>query len=660
MPSTDALWSPSESRKATSQLSAFAQFAAHRLGKSFPDYPTLHDFSVTDIERFWGLAAEFLAIRWEQKPERALILPEAGRMLGAKWFPGGTLSYAGNMLSDADDQSIKIISIIEGRERAIEWTGGAIYKAVASCAAQLSRLGVRAGDRVAAVLPNTAEAIIAMLASNAIGAVWASCSPDFGQEGILDRFGQIEPKVLLVTVSYIYNGKLIDCRPTVSAIVQKLPSLYKTIAIDPIDSGFTLDEAESWDEFLQGGTGAEKTFKPLATTFDHPLYILFSSGTTGKPKCIVHSVGGSLLQHKKELLLHSDVGADSRLLFFTTCGWMMWNWMASALSTGASLVLFEGSITRDHCNVLWRAVQDFGVSCFGTSAKFIATCMKEGVEPARDFDLAKLKTLLSTGSPLLPEHFSWVYSHVKKDLHLASISGGTDIVSCFMLGNPWSPVYSGEIQAPGLGMAVECWDDEGHALRNAKGELVCVKPFPAMPIGFWQDDAERSKYRESYFNYFPHQEVWRHGDFIDINDHLGITVFGRSDATLNPGGVRIGTAEIYRQVEQIDAVLDSLAVSHDRSGDAEMLLFVKLKEGSPLSPQLDMDIRQSLRRNLSPRHVPAMIFQVRDIPYTRSGKKLELVVTRILQRRALDNQTAIANPECLAEYQSIAEELWRG
>lgn len=661
MPSTKALWSPSEARKANSHLSAFGQFVEQELDRSFTDYPSLHDFSVTDIERFWGLAAEFLALRWERKAERALILPEGGGMLGAQWFPGGTLSYASNMLSDPDDQTIKIISIIEGRETAIEWTGAAIYRAVASCAAQLSHLGVRVGDRVAGVLPNTAEAIIAMLASNAIGAVWASCSPDFGQEGILDRFGQIEPKVLFVTASYIYNGKLIDCRPIVSAIVAKLPSLLKTVAVDPIGSGCRLDEAEPWDEFLKGGEGeaAGKNFKPLATAFDHPLYILFSSGTTGQPKCIVHSVGGSLLQHKKELLLHSDIGADSRLLYFTTCGWMMWNWMASALSTGASLVLFEGSITRDHCKVLWRAVSDYGVSCFGTSAKFIATSIKEGVEPARDFDLSRLKTLLSTGSPLLPEHFSWVYSQVKTDLHLASISGGTDIVSCFMLGNPWSPVFSGEIQGPGLGMAVECWDDEGRALRNAKGELVCVKPFPAMPIGFWQDDAERTKYRESYFNYFPRREVWRHGDFIEINDHLGITVFGRSDATLNPGGVRIGTAEIYRQIEQIDTVLDSLAVSFEKSGDAEMLLFVKLKEGSRLGPELDKEIRTSLRKNLSPRHVPAMIFQVRDIPYTRSGKKLELAVTRILQRRALDNQTAIANPECLEEYQSIAEGLWR-
>ncbi|RYZ66463.1 MAG: acetoacetate--CoA ligase, partial [Proteobacteria bacterium] len=454
----------------------------------------------------------------------------------------------------------------------------------------------------------------------------------------------------------IYNGKTIDCRPTVKAVLAKLPSVVRCVAVDPLHILENLPETLSWEEFLNATAGAESNFEPLATPFDHPLYILFSSGTTGRPKCIVHSVGGSLLQHKKELMLHSNVGPGSRLLYFTTCGWMMWNWMASALSTGATVVLFEGSITRDDCKVLWQTVADLNISCFGTSAKFLATSIKEGVNPIRDFDLSSLETLLSTGSPLLPEHFSWVYSHVKKDLHLASISGGTDIVSCFMLGNPWSPVYSGEIQGPGLGMAVECWDDRGRSILGEKGELVCTEPFPAMPIGFW-GDKDGEKYRDSYFTYFPEREVWRHGDFIEINEHLGITVFGRSDATLNPGGVRIGTAEIYRQVEQIESVLDSLAVSHDKGGDAEMLLFVKLKDGVQLNSDLEKEIKTSLRKNLSPRHVPAAIYQIRDIPYTRSGKKLELAVTRILHGRPLDNQTAIANPECLAEYERIAATL---
>ncbi|RYZ60037.1 MAG: acetoacetate--CoA ligase [Proteobacteria bacterium] len=657
MQSSKPLWIPGETRKELSQMTQFARFLEEKTGLSFADFPALHHWSVSRVDQFWGFAAEFLGIRWENFPDSSVTLPPEGKMLGARWFPGGTLSYAANMLSDLNDKTIKIISLIEGCDEPVQWTGGDLYRAVARCAKELLKLGIKPGDRVAGVLPNTAEAIIAMLGANAIGAVWSSCSPDFGQEGILDRFGQIEPKVLFVTTSYLYNGKTIDCRPTIAAIMAKLPTVLKTVAIDPIHSRIAVPGTISWTDFLAAGTGAEDNFKPLATPFEHPLYILFSSGTTGKPKCIVHSVGGSLLQHKKELMLHSGISEGSRLLYFTTCGWMMWNWMASALSTGASIVLFEGSITRDHCNVLWAALDEHRVSCFGTSAKFIATSIKEGVEPARDFDLSALETLLSTGSPLLPEHFSWVYGRVKEDLHLASISGGTDIVSCFMLGNPWSPVYSGEIQGPGLGMAVECWDEAGQSLRNEKGELVCVKPFPAMPIGFWQDDAKRSKYRDSYFTYFPEKEVWRHGDFIEINDHLGITVFGRSDATLNPGGVRIGTAEIYRQVEQSPSVLDSLAVSFERSGDAEMLLFVKLKEGVRMSPELDKEIRTSLRSNLSPRHVPALIFPVSDIPYTRSGKKLELAVTRILQKMPIDNQTAIANPECLAEYQMIAEDI---
>lgn len=655
MSSTIPLWTPSEGRKAASHLTRFAHFLETKGEAAYSDYPALHAWSALETEKFWRYASEFLGIIWDKVPTFALENKAAG-MMGTHWFPDATLSYAANMLTHLDDDSIKIISIIEGLEGEVRYTGGAIYQAVARGAAHLTRLGVKAGDRVAGVLPNTAEAIIAMLSANAIGAIWSSCSPDFGQDGILDRFGQISPKVLFVTTSYIYNGKTIDCRATIAQVLTKLPSVTKCVAVDPIRSGLTVEGALSWDDFLEATRGAEQVFKPLATPFDHPLYILFSSGTTGQPKCIVHSVGGSLIQHKKELLLHSDIGPGSRLLYFTTCGWMMWNWMASALSTGASLVLFEGSITRDACTILWRTASEQKVTSFGTSAKFIATSIKENVHPARDFDWGELRSILSTGSPLLPEHFSWVYAEVKKDLHLASISGGTDIVSCFMLGNPWSPVYSGEIQGPGLGMAVECWDDEGRSLRNEKGELVCTKPFPAMPIGFW-NDPERLKYKDSYFTYFPKVEVWRHGDFIEINDHLGITVFGRSDATLNPGGVRIGTAEIYRQVEQIGAVVDSLAVSHSREGDAEMLLFVKLKEGINLSPELDNEIRISLRKNLSPRHVPAAIYQVRDIPYTRSGKKLELAVTRILQDRDLDNQTAIANPECLSDFRTIAARL---
>ncbi|RZA18809.1 MAG: acetoacetate--CoA ligase [Proteobacteria bacterium] len=659
MPSQTPLWTPSNSRKSSAALSRFAQYLGehHAFESPLHDFASLHSFSVNNLQTFWSAAAQFLEVKWITPPSKSYSAPPSGKMIGANWFAGSTLSYADNMLSSKTDETVRIISIIEGLDNPVRYTGGEIYRSVARLAAHLRSIGIKPLDTVAGVMTNSVEAIIAMLATNAIGAIWSSSSPDFGEEGIVDRFGQILPKVLFVTGSYQYNGKTIDCRSTIQAVLRKLPSVKACIAIDPLQAEESIENTQRWSDVLNAHQGAEDHFQPLPTRFDHPLYILYSSGTTGKPKCIVHTVGGSLIQHKKELILHSDIGPDSRLLYFTTCGWMMWNWMASGLSTGAKLVLFEGSIMREDAKILWRTVAEEKVTCFGTSAKFIATSMKEHVEPSRDFDLSHLETILSTGSPLLPEHFSWIYSHVKEDLHLASISGGTDIVSCFMLGNPWSPVYSGEIQGPGLGMAVECWSEDGKSLIGEKGELVCTKPFPAMPLGFWNDDEGKSKYKESYFSYFPSTEVWRHGDFIEINEHLGITVFGRSDATLNPGGVRIGTAEIYRQVEDLSAVADSLAVSHDRAGDAEMLLFVKLKAGEILSPELDKTIRTTLRKNLSPRHVPAAIYQVQDIPYTRSGKKLELAVTRILSGRSLDNQTAIANPECLDEYRRIAEKV---
>ncbi|MES2744332.1 MAG: acetoacetate--CoA ligase, partial [Bdellovibrionota bacterium] len=656
MPSQIPLWTPTYARKSSAALSRFAHYLGEHYETHIPlhDYASLHQFSVNDLEKFWSAASEFLEIKWVTPPSKSYTPPPAGKMVGANWFAGSTLSYADNMVSSKTDETVRIISIIEGLDNPVRYTGGEIYRSVARLAAHLRSIGIKPLDTVAGVMTNSVEAIIAMLATNAIGAIWSSSSPDFGEDGIVDRFGQILPKVLFVTGSYQYNGKTIDCRSTIHAVLRKLPSVQECIAIDPLQTQQSIENTKRWSDVLRANEGAEDSFQPLPTSFDHPLYILYSSGTTGKPKCIVHTVGGSLIQHKKELVLHSDIGPQSRLLYFTTCGWMMWNWMASGLSTGATLVLFEGSIMREDAKILWRTVAEEKVTCFGTSAKFIATSMKELVEPSRDFDLSELKSILSTGSPLLPEHFSWIYHHVKEDIHLASISGGTDIVSCFMLGNPWSPVYSGEIQGPGLGMAVECWSDEGKALVGEKGELVCIRPFPAMPLGFWHDDESKSKYKESYFTYFPRAEVWRHGDFIEINEHLGVTVFGRSDATLNPGGVRIGTAEIYRQVEDLSAVADSLAVSHDRAGDAEMLLFVKLKAGEILGPELDKTIRTTLRKNLSPRHVPAAIYQVQDIPYTRSGKKLELAVTRILQGRSLDNQTAIANPECLDEYRRIA------
>lgn len=610
----------------------------------------MHAWSVNKPEAFWGAAADFLKIDWQNPPSQVYESPaDSTKMLGGQWFPDGRLNFAENLLKNPKDENVRIISIIEGRQDSLYFTGKDIYRDVSRFAHKLLQFGVKKGDRVAAVVPNTIEAIIGLLASSAIGAIWSSCSPDFGDQGILDRFQQIEPKVLILTTSYMYNGKLCDCQETALLVRNQLPSVQLSVSVDPLATGALIPDTVAWQEMIAPSHSDADYLPKYAGAFDDPLYILFSSGTTGKPKCIVHSVGGALLQQKKELVLHSDLSAGKRLLYFSTCGWMMWNWMVTGLSAGVDLVLFEGSITRNDCRVLWEAVETHKVNCFGTSAKFIATSIKAGVDPKKIGVFSALETVLSTGSPLLPEHFSWIYQQLKSNVHLASISGGTDIVSCFMLGNPWSPVYSGEIQGPGLGMAVECWNDAGTRVFEEKGELVCTKAFPAMPIGFWHDDG--SKYFESYFAHFSPREVWRHGDYISMNLDLGITVFGRSDATLNPGGVRIGTAEIYRQVEQNPFIVDSLAVSRDVAGDAEMVLFVKLQPGQRLDADLEISLKRQLRTQLSPRHVPAAIFQVEDIPYTRSGKKLEIAVTRILHRQNLENITAIANPECLPEYE---------
>lgn len=646
-----AIWKADQDRWQKSYLHGFKELVASRCGHCFENYQELHRWSIEDPGLFWQYAAEFLAIRWTREPIEAYRAPPPGHMIGAQWFPGGLLSWTENLLPR--DEGIKIISIIEGRDEPILYTGPQLREAVARLATYLKRAGVDSGDRVAGILPNTAEAVIGMLATASLGAIWTSCSPDFGLAGIVDRFGQVEPKVLIATRSYSYNGKVFDCRSTARDARKALSSIELSLMIDPLEEGDVDESWIAWDKALREGEHAS-SWTPLSTSFDHPLYILYSSGTTGKPKCIVHSVGGTLLQHKKELMLHCNLGPDKRLLYFTTCGWMMWNWMVSALSTGAGLVLFEGSVTRENHSVLWRAVAEHKVNCFGTSPRFLASCQQAGMEPAQKFELAALETILSTGSPLLPEQYSWVYTHAHKNVHLASISGGTDIISCFMLGNPWSEVRAGEIQGAGLGMAVDCWSETGETLRGEKGELVCTKPFPSMPLGFWRDDGQ--KYLDTYFSYYPGRQVWRHGDFIEITEHGSIIVYGRSDATLNPGGVRIGTAEIYRQVEAFPEIQDSLAISRERAGDAEVLLFIKMQpdsEGKVDAAELQQRIKLRLRQQLSPRHVPAAIYTVADIPYTRSGKKLELAVTRIFHGQSLDNLSAIANPESLDIYRQL-------
>lgn len=656
------LWEPSLQRRERSHMKAFWLAAESRTGRKFSNYQDLHRWSVTDLDGFWGEAAAFLKVRWQNSPRQTFIPPPAGKMRGGQWFPGATLNYAQNLLTDTSDR-VRITAVAEGVSSVQQWTGRDLHNAVARCAHGLQALGVGRGDRVCGVVANIPESIIAMLATASLGAVWASCSPDFGAPGIVDRFGQVEPKVLFFCKAYQYNGRRFDCLPTMEEVRRQLPTLVGAIAIDHLSEGADkptnpwYTDWSAWlsqQELTAGGDG-RLSLAFEAVPFDHPLFIMFSSGTTGIPKCIVHSVGGTLLQHKKELMLHSDLKQGQRLLYFTTCGWMMWNWMVSTLSTEADLALFEGSPGYPDMGVLWRVVNELGVTHLGISPKYIASCMAAGVEPKAK-GINRLETILSTGSPLLPEHFAWVYDKVGGDIHLASISGGTDIISCFMLGNPLLPVYSGEIQCLGLGMALEAWSDEGISVTSQKAELVCTKPFVSMPIGFWNDPDDR-KYSEAYFNFYSSVEVWRHGDFIEITPRGGVVVYGRSDATLNPGGVRIGTAEIYRQVEAIPGVVDSLAVGLPRDGDVDIVLFVKWADRSTWRDTLKDEIKGQIRTSLTPRHVPRWIFPVLDIPYTRSGKKLELAVLTALQGKPVTNISAIANPESLQEYYEIGRGL---
>ncbi|SMF21458.1 acetoacetate--CoA ligase [Pseudobacteriovorax antillogorgiicola] len=646
------VWMPSESRQASSQMASFKDYVNEAEGINLKTYWDLHRWSIDESEAFWQHLSNFSRVTWQSPYKRALTPAPDGNMLGVKWFDGGMLNFAENLLSGMTSNT-KLISVAEGTEDRICSKADLIEK-VRICAAHLREQGVGIGDRVAGVLPNSDIAIVGMLATASIGAIWSSCSPDFGVQGIVDRFAQIEPKVLFVTASYKYGGKLVNCVANVEASLEQLPTV-KSVLIDPGPEGSVLQKASkawlSFDDLMAQDYKDELIFEPMP--FDAPLYIMFSSGTTGVPKCIVHSIGGTLIQHKKELSLHSNLREGSTLLYFTTCGWMMWNWMASALSVGSNLVLFDGSPAYPEVSRLWEVLAKYRVDTFGTSPKFLAATEKSSFVPHDKLDLSSLTCLLSTGAPLLPEQFDWILSAVG-DVHIASISGGTDIISCFMLGCPLLPVYRGEIQVPGLGMAVECWVD-GKSTTGQKGELVCTKPFPSMPVGFW-NDPDQVKYRDAYFEFYPDQEVWRHGDYIAVSDHGGITVFGRSDATLNPGGVRIGTAEIYRVVENLPFVEDSIAVGRQCDGDVEIILFVKAKLDQ-LGEEEIQNIRQLVRSKLTPRHVPRHVFAVREIPYTRSGKKLEIAVTRVIHGEDVPNQGAIANPSSLLEYKQIANSL---
>jgi acetoacetyl-CoA synthetase len=622
------------------------RFAGDREGRVFAHYDVLYEWSLSEPERFWRLVWEFFDVRGDPGD---IVLRNGEAMPGARWFPDARLNFAENLLRRRDDHAALIFRGEDGRRESTSYRE--LYASVARLATSLRGAGIRPGDRVAGFMPNRPETVIAMLATASVGAVWSSCSPDFGEAGVLDRFGQIGPRILISTDGYLYNGKRLDSLARVRSIVDHLPQIERVIVVPFVDSEPDLSglaDAVLWDEYLSEET--DLIFEALP--FDHPLYVMYSSGTTGVPKCIVHGAGGTLLQHLKEHGLHTDIGPEDVVFYFTTCGWMMWNWLVSGLARGATLVLFDGSPFVPEPGVLWKIAEEERITVFGTSAKYLAALEKSGERPARDKDLSALRAVLSTGSPLAPESFDYVYRDIKDDLQLSSISGGTDIISCFALGCPALPVYRGELQCRGLGMAVEIRDEDGNAVTGEKGELVCTRPFPSMPTGFW-DDPDGARYRAAYFDRYP--GVWCHGDYAELTDHGGIIIYGRSDAVLNPGGVRIGTAEIYRQVEKLDEVVESIAIGQRWGDDVRVVLFVRLRDRVALDEDLAQRIRATIRQNTTPRHVPAKIVPVADIPRTISGKIVELAVRNVVHGEPVRNTDALANPEALQYFRDRPE-----
>ncbi len=642
------LWSPDPDQAAASEMAGFQRRFAARLGRPLPDWESFWRASAAEPELFWGEVWDQLGVVAETAPRRVLV--DRDQMPGARWFDGARLNFARNLLRRDDDTPALIAHGEDGRRDVVSWSG--LLARVAALQNVLEEAGVGAGDRVAAVIANIPEAVVGMLATAALGATWSSCSPDFGVQGILDRFGQIEPKVLIGVDGYHYAGKAIDIRAKLRDVVQALPSVRRVVVVRYLDPGAAL--ADVPHALAADTVAVEPTARPRFTPvpFEQPLYILYSSGTTGKPKAIVHGVGGTLVQHLKEHRLHGDVRPGERFFYFTTCGWMMWNWLASGLAAEATLLLYDGSPFHPGPERLFALAQAEGMNIFGTSAKYIDAVKKSGLRPRDHFDLGALRTILSTGSPLLPESFDFVYEAIKSELLLGSISGGTDIVSCFVLNNPLLPVRRGEIQCRGLGMAVDVWNDKGEPVIGEKGELVCTEPFPAMPVGFW-NDPDGSRYHNAYFARF--SGVWCHGDFAEITDSGGIVIHGRSDAVLNPGGVRIGTAEIYRQVEQIDEVLEAICVGQEWEGDVRVVLFVRLRDGVELDDDLSERIKRRIRAETTPRHVPSRVVQVSDIPRTLSGKIVELAVRDVIHGRAIKNTEALANPEALDQYRDRPE-----
>ncbi len=691
------LWEPSKEQIRNANMTAFMNFLNEEYGLSFTDFREVYQWSIDDREAFWNSMWDFGQVIHSVPPDA--ILENGDDMLGSKWFTGARLNYAENLLRYRDDRTALIFKSDNLDREAISISYGELYNEVAKVAKALREFGVKRGDRVVGFMPNMIETIVAMLAAASIGAIWSSCSPDFGFQGVLDRFGQIKPKVLFAADGYFYNGKTFDSLSKISEILEVLPTIKKVVIVPYVsaggggngvgvvggdgggEKGGKVDGGES-----KGGEGGNEgadisgirnavhyeDFKSkvkrddgIASSdennlviefeqlpFDHPLYILYSSGTTGVPKCMVHGVGGTLLQHLKELMLHSNLKREDRIFYFTTCGWMMWNWLVSSLAVGATLMLFDGSPFYPDSGALWEFAEKQKMTIFGTSAKYIAAVEKDGLKPGEKYDLSSLKAILSTGSPLSIESFEFVYRDVKKDVVLSSISGGSDIVSCFALGNPIEPVWAGELQTRGLGMKVDVFDSNGNSLRGEKGELVCKASFPSMPIYFWNDE-EGAKYRKAYFEVFPN--VWHHGDYSELTEHNGMIIYGRSDATLNPGGVRIGTAEIYRPVEAMEEIMDSLVVGQKWEDDVRVILFVKLAAGAgvELTEELVKKIKRTIRTNCTPRHVPAKIIEVKDIPYTISGKKVELAVQKVIHGEEVKNRDALKNPESLELYRGL-------
>ena len=659
------LWRPCSEYINSTRMLAFCRQLDADLGLAFEDYPQLHRWSVENPGVFWEQVWRFTGIKASQPYTQ--VLSDGDQFPGAKWFTGAKLNFAENLLRNRSDKTALVSWLENGSRRSLSY--GELYEQVARYAAALRRSGVTVGDRVAGFMPNIPETVTAMLATASIGATWSSCSPDFGSRGVIDRFGQIRPKVVFGCDHYFYNGKIVDTTSQLQAIGKYINSVESLVLVpvtgenddperqqNPVpEASPGLDKSIALADFIGAGGAPPLTFAQLP--FDHPLYIMYSSGTTGVPKCIVHSAGGALIQHLKEHQLHLDLQPQDVLFYFTTCGWMMWNWLVSGLASEAVLVLYDGSPTYPHTDHLFAIAEREHISVFGTSPRYLAALEKAGIKPRENRSLPDLRMILSTGSPLSGENFRYVYRDIKEDLCLSSISGGTDIISCFVLGNSCQPVWEGEIQCLGLGMAVEIRNEKGQPVRGEKGELVCTRPFPSAPIYFW-NDPDGSKYYNAYFADYPNEAdsgVWAHGDYGEITEHDGMIIHGRSDAVLNPGGVRIGTAEIYRQVEKIPQVLESLCIGQEWRNDVRVILFVVLKPGETVTAELQQSIRDTIRRETTPRHVPAKIIAVGDIPRTLSGKIVELAVRNVVHNRPVKNTDALANPKALALFKDLPD-----